>query len=90
MEIVIKGRPHRTSRGELSVEATELPKSSQARLLNGLGTCYINAVPELKAQLEGAGYSVLNATASVESLKTVSSDGVFSYARSKLAGTSSP
>lgn len=59
---------------------TEVPTGPRARLINAVGTAYVNNAKPLKALLEAKKYVVdedLPNPGSVESLRKVSGDGVF-------------
>ena len=55
----------------------DLPSSRQARVLNAMGSHFVNPTGALDALLSGNGYQIVGGTGSVDSLKNVRGDGVF-------------
>lgn len=66
------------STAQLTDPPTELPSSIKARLLNGLGSGFANAVPDIHSWLvDKQGYSdAIGADMTVEALRNVGGDGV--------------
>ena len=59
------------------VQDQDLPSSRQARVLNAMGSHFVNPTGALNALLSGNGYQIVGGTGSVDSLKSVQGDGVF-------------
>src|SRR2546426_2295727 len=60
-----------------TVQDQDLPTSRQARMLNAMGSHFINAPAALIPLLAGNGYQIVQGKGSVDSLKSVQGDGVF-------------
>ncbi len=83
---VVFNEPHSKNNANLSNFASplqnstrEFPSSNKARILNSVGSYFIDPLPELIPLLTepGSGYQIVPADASIEGLKNVSGDGLF-------------
>lgn len=62
---------------EHDAASSSIPSSKRARLINTMGTAFINSVPVLRPWLTNAGYDVVvPSDGSVETLRGVTGDGV--------------
>lgn len=74
---IFPGESGGTNLDNPGVPRKELPKEGTARLMNAMGTHFINTGSALSAMLSAGGYNVSRPAATIENLEAVQGDGVF-------------
>ncbi|MBI1808219.1 MAG: hypothetical protein HYR76_14365 [Ignavibacteria bacterium] len=69
--------PKAQHRSIMDGQPPELPGAKQARLINAMGTGFVDPRPVLSGMLSSRGYAVTTAQGTVEDLMNVSGDGIF-------------
>jgi len=63
----------------VSQRVSDVPKGTRARLINTMGTAFVDETPMARELLTAKGYSVVKDAGSVDSLRTLAGDGVLYF-----------
>jgi len=63
----------------VSQRVSDVPKGTRARLINTMGTAFVDETPMARELLSAKGYSIVKDPGSVDSLRTLAGDGVLYF-----------